>query len=152
MTNKNQSTNATHNANKLVCTKTLLSTGKDVFLHFNPTRQTKVPGLMIPEHLMQNDKVAFQIGLNLPIHIDDLKLDDVGFSATLSFSGKKQFCSVPWEYVYGVVGEDGIGKTWEQDFPNEDFYQKKTQKYLKPVTVKRERPNWLKVVEGEKKD
>src|SRR5690606_7024909 len=60
-----------------------------------------------------------KIGLNMPVPIPDLRLDDDSMSCTLSFNRAKFFCVVPWMSVFAMVGDDGRGMVWPDDVPQE---------------------------------
>jgi hypothetical protein len=68
------------------------------------------PGLVLPPDLLtqaEDHGVTLEIGLNMPIPILDLHLDDDGFVATLSFRQTPFKCVVPWAAVIivGIVDE-----------------------------------------------
>ena len=50
----------------------------------------------VPKHL-KDDYIRLQIGYNMPNPIKDLKIDEKGFSCTLSFRTEPFFCEIPWE-------------------------------------------------------
>lgn len=90
----------------------LLRTGT-IFIHLNPrSAQTYVP-----VKLRNQDQVVLQIGLDMPVPIPDLRVDDEGIYATLSFHGVAYTCSVPWKAVFAVVGDDAKGMVYEDDMP-----------------------------------
>lgn len=61
------------------------------------------PGLFKEEGLFST--ITLDYGLNMPIPIPDLKVDESGISATLSF-GREPFATfVPWEAVVGFASE-----------------------------------------------
>src|SRR6185437_11844797 len=63
--------------------------------------------------------LVLQVGMNMPVPIPDLRLDDEGMSCTLSFNRAPFFCVVPWSAVFAMVGEDGRGMVWPDDVPAE---------------------------------
>lgn len=68
-----------------------------------------VSGLVLPAYFLDSIAegktagVVLDLGLNLPIPIRDLKIDDVGFTATLSFNQTAHATVVPWPSV-SVIG------------------------------------------------
>jgi hypothetical protein len=170
MIEKEETSRDSRNAEKLAVMKALLLRGRSAFMHFDPAvlgTQT-----IVPARLRLQPQVVFQIGLDMPVPIPDLNIDDWGFRGTLSFAGKPFTCAVPWQAVFALVGEDQKGRVWAEDMPapiaaevkaetvrrtfkkiegeGGDLETRKTSQYLKPV--KRERPAWMTVIEGEKKD
>jgi len=108
-----------------VASPTLLPPKKDVarglllrgtvFVHLDPRRER----VAIPEWLRTQPQVVLQIGLDMPVPIPDLRVDDTGVLATLSFQRTPFTCSVPWEAVFALVGDDGKGMVWPDDLPPE---------------------------------
>jgi stringent starvation protein B len=86
-----------------------------VFLHLDP----RVEEVKVPPWFKRQPQLVLQIGLNMPVPIHDLNLDDVGVSCTLSFNRMPHFCHVPWKAIYALVAEDGRGMLWPEDIPPE---------------------------------
>jgi stringent starvation protein B len=86
-----------------------------VYVHLDP-RQSAV---VVPPWFKRQPQLVLQIGLNMPMPIPDLRLDDDGLSCTLSFNRSPFFCVVPWASVFAMVGEDGRGMVWPDDVPAE---------------------------------
>jgi stringent starvation protein B len=86
-----------------------------VYVHLDP-RQNAV---VVPPWFKKQAQLVLQIGLNMPMPIPDLRLDDDGMSCTLSFNRSPFFCVVPWASVFAMVGEDGRGMVWPDDVPAE---------------------------------
>jgi stringent starvation protein B len=86
-----------------------------VYVHLDP-RQSAV---VVPPWFKKQPQLVLQIGLNMPMPIPDLRLDDDGMSCTLSFNRTPFFCVVPWASVFAMVGEDGRGMVWPDDVPAE---------------------------------
>jgi len=86
-----------------------------VHLHLDP----RVDGVTVPPWLKKQPQLVLQIGLNMPVPIPDLRLDDEGMSCTLSFQRSPFFCVVPWSSIFAMVGEDGRGMVWPDDVPPE---------------------------------
>jgi stringent starvation protein B len=86
-----------------------------VYVHLDP-RQTAV---VVPAWFRKQPQLVLQIGLNMPVPIPDLRLDEDGLSCTLSFNRAPFYCVVPWASVFAMVGEDGRGMVWPDDVPAE---------------------------------
>jgi stringent starvation protein B len=86
-----------------------------VHVHLDP----RAPGVVVPAGFKKQPQLVLQIGLNMPVPIPDLRLDEEGMSCTLSFNRTPFFCVVPWPGVYAMVGDDGRGMVWPDDVPPE---------------------------------
>lgn len=76
-------------------------------------------GVVVPPQFRKEPRLILKIGLNMPVPIPDLRLDDESMSCTLSFNRQKFFCVVPWLSVFAMVGDDGRGMVWPDDVPQE---------------------------------
>lgn len=76
-------------------------------------------GVVVPPQFRKEPRLILKIGLNMPVPIPDLRLDDESMSCTLSFSRSPFYCVVPWESVFAMVGDDGRGMVWPDDVPQE---------------------------------
>jgi stringent starvation protein B len=86
-----------------------------VYIHLDP-RQASVT---VPAWFKKQPQLVLQVGMNMPVPIPDLRLDDDGMSCTLSFNRAPFFCLVPWSSVFAIVGDDGRGMVWPDDVPAE---------------------------------
>jgi stringent starvation protein B len=86
-----------------------------VRIHLDPRRD----GVIVPANFRKEVRLILEIGLNLPVPIPDLRLDDEGMTCTLSFARQPFYCVVPWSSVFAMVGEDGRGMLWPDDAPAE---------------------------------
>jgi stringent starvation protein B len=86
-----------------------------VFVHLDPRDEQ----VRVPPWFKKQPQLVLQVGLNMPVPIPDLNLDEQGVSCTLSFNRTPHFCHVPWMAVYALVGEDGRGMVWPEDVPPE---------------------------------
>jgi stringent starvation protein B len=86
-----------------------------VYVHLDP-RGEKV---QVPAWFKKQPQLVLQIGLNMPIPIPDLQVDDDGLSCSLSFNRSPYFCVIPWASVFALVGENGRGMVWPDDVPSE---------------------------------
>jgi stringent starvation protein B len=86
-----------------------------VFVHLDPRRE----GVSVPTWLAKKPQLVLQLGLNFPIPIRDLEIDDDGVRCTLSFNRAPFYCVLPWSAVYALVAEDGQVTVWPSDLPSE---------------------------------
>jgi stringent starvation protein B len=86
-----------------------------VHLHLDP----RADGVVVPPWFKKQPQLVLQVGLNMPVPIPDLRLDEDGLSCTLSFNRSPFFCVVPWKSVFAIVGDDGRGMVWPDDVPPE---------------------------------
>jgi hypothetical protein len=86
-----------------------------LFVHLDP-RSDQV---MVPPCFKRQPQLVLQIGLDMPVSIPDLRVDDIGVFGTLSFHREPFTCSVPWESVFALVGDDGRGMVWPGSMPRE---------------------------------
>jgi stringent starvation protein B len=100
-----------------------------VYVHLDP-RQSAV---IVPPWFKKQPQLVLQIGLNMPMPIPDLRLDEDGMSCTLSFNRSPFFCVVPWASVFAMVGEDGRGMVWPDDVPAEVARQAQVRAVDSPV-------------------
>src|SRR5580658_1692463 len=95
-----------------------------VYVHLDP-RQGSV---VVPSWFKKQPQLVLQVGLNMPVPIKDLQLDDDAMSCTLSFSRSPFFCVVPWSSVFAIIGcDDGRGMVWPDDVPAEVARQAQNQ-------------------------
>jgi stringent starvation protein B len=87
----------------------------NVDIYLDPRSQ----GVVVPPQFRKEPRLILKIGLNMPVPIPDLRLDDESMSCTLSFNRAKFFCVVPWPSVFAMVGDDGRGMVWPDDVPQE---------------------------------
>ena len=70
------------------------------------------PLVVLPEHVKSNSWrdgescIPLEYGMAMAVPIDDLKIDEGGISATLSFSRAPFQTFVPWEAVAAIEGLD----------------------------------------------
>jgi hypothetical protein len=91
------------------------SNDRGIFVHLDP----RLSAVIVPPWFKKQPQLVLQIGLNMPVPIPDLRLDDDGMSCTLSFNRSPFYCVVPWSSVFAMVGEDGRGMVWPDDVPAE---------------------------------
>lgn len=94
-----------------------------VYIHLDPRKE----GVRVPPWFRNQPQLVLQVGLNMPIPIRDLGIEDDAVSCTLSFSRSPHFCYVPWSAVYALMGEDGKGMVWPDDIPPEVAAQQAEQ-------------------------
>ena len=86
-----------------------------VFVHLDPRQ----PGVLVPARLRLQPQVVLQVGLDMPVPIPDLRIDEEGVYGTLSFKGVPFTCFVPWGAVFALVGDDAKGMVWSSEMPAE---------------------------------
>jgi stringent starvation protein B len=86
-----------------------------VYVHLDPRGDS----VRVPDWFKKQPQLVLQIGLNMPVPIQDLDVGDEAVSCTLSFSRRPHFCWIPWTSVFALVGENGRGMVWPEDVPKE---------------------------------
>jgi stringent starvation protein B len=76
-------------------------------------------GVRVPDELAANRHLVLQYGRSMPIPIPDLRVDEAGVSATLSFSRVPHETFVPWGAIYIVACTDGRGVLYDEDVPKD---------------------------------
>ncbi len=76
-------------------------------------------GVVVPPQFRKEPRLILKIGLNMPVPIPDLRVEEDSMSCTLSFNRSPFYCVVPWSGVFALVGEDGRGMVWPDDVPQE---------------------------------
>jgi stringent starvation protein B len=99
-----------------------------LFMHLDPRHDE----VKVPPWFKRQPQLVLQVGLNMPVPIPDLNVDDDGVSCTLSFNRTPFFCYVPWAAIYALVGEDHRGMVWPDDVPAEVTAQVQPQAEAKP--------------------
>ncbi len=127
-----------------------------ILVHLDP----RLEPVAVPAWFKKQPQLVLQVGLNMPVPIPDLRLDDEGMSCTLSFNRAPFFCVVPWSSVFAMVGEDGRGMVWPDDVPADVARQAQVRPVEAPPARKepapravpgRERaPKAIAAVEGSK--
>lgn len=86
-----------------------------LFIYLDPRRDD----VLVPEYLAKQPQLVLQVGMNLAVPIPDLGVDEEGITGTLSFNRSPFFCRVPWDAIFGLVGDDALGVVWDEDLPDE---------------------------------
>lgn len=73
----------------------------------------------MPPWFKKQAQLVLQVGLNMAVPIPDLDVGDEALSCTLSFNRRPEFCRIPWDAIYGLVGDDGRGMIWPESIPPE---------------------------------
>ena len=84
-------------------------------MHLDPRRD----GVAVPTWLAKKPQLVLQLGLNFPVPIHDLEIDEAGVRCTLSFNRAPFYCVLPWSAVYALVAEDGQVTVWPSEIPSE---------------------------------
>jgi hypothetical protein len=123
------------------------SNDRGIFVHLDP----RLASVVVPPWFKKQPQLVLQIGLNMPVPIPDLRLDDDGMSCTLSFNRSPFYCVVPWSSVFAMVGEDGRGMVWPDDVPAEVPLSRQGQQPQGAQAQPRQ-PTTMRAVEGSKKE
>ncbi len=120
-----------------------------MFVYLDP-RQERV---RVPPWLAQQPQLVLQVGLDLPVPIPDLRVDDAGVYGTLSFNRAPFSCAVPWDAVFALVGDDGMGVVWHDDMPEEiaaevEDAQRRAGSAPPPKSARPQRRPSLRAIEG----
>ena len=107
-----------------------------VYVHLDP----RLAAVVVPAWFKKQPQLILQVGLNMPVPIPDLRLDDEGLSCTLSFSRAAFYCVVPWASVFAMVGEDGRYMVWPEDIPAEVARQAQVRARVETPAEKEEAP------------
>lgn len=109
----------------------------------------RAPGVRVPPWLASQAQLVLQVGLDLPVPIPDLRVDDGGVFGTLSFNRAPFTCAVPWEAVFALVGDDGMGMVWADAMPEEVAAEVEhaAKKKPRPVEARKGGPR-LRAIEG----
>lgn len=99
---------------KLEVARYLLSQGS-VFVHLDP----RDVGVIVPQWYREEPQLVLQIGLNMPVPIPDLRVDEEGVYGTLSFNRSPFTCRIDWDAVFALAGDDGRGMVWPDSMPQE---------------------------------
>lgn len=86
-----------------------------LFIHLDP----RLTDVIVPPWLRHQAQLVLQVGLDMPIPIPDLRVDENGIFGTLSFSRTPFSCNIPWASVFALVGDEGRGMVWPESMPAE---------------------------------
>ena len=82
------------------------------------TLDTRVTGVKIPSEHQGKSALTIIFGLDMPLPLADLAVDDNGIEVTLSFERSPHHCSIPWDAVwYLVPAGDKEGILFEHSLP-----------------------------------
>jgi len=95
-----------------------------MYIHLDPRAEE----VQVPSWFKKQPQLVLQVGLNMPVPIKDLHVDERGISCTLSFNRSPFFCMIPWPAVFALVGENGQAMVWAEDVPAEVSAQAQAQK------------------------
>ena len=126
----------------------LLSESYSAYVHLDSRRK----GVVVPKELLGRPQLVLQLGMNLVVPLTDFKMSPEGWSATLSFGRRPFHCTVPWEAIYLIVNDDGMGAVWAEDAPTEVDIPGQEKRDPTPAAVEKRKtlpPGW-RVVEGGK--
>lgn len=84
-------------------------------MHLDP----RVDGVVVPRWLAKQPQLVLQVGLDMPVPITDLRVDDEGVFGTLSFNRSPFSCVIPWDAVFALADEHGRAMVWPESMPDE---------------------------------
>jgi stringent starvation protein B len=87
----------------------------NLFVWLDPRRDD----VRVPVQFAGQPELVLQIGLDMPIPIPDLRVDDQGVHGTLSFQRSPFACFVPWDAVFALADDHGHGRVWLESVPPE---------------------------------
>lgn len=95
--------------------ESVVATG--VRVHLDPRRD----GVVVPMYFAKCPSIVLFVGTYLSNEPSDLRVDDAGFSRSLTFLGQSFHCKVPWRSVFAFVEPliDSPLKIWHDDAPPE---------------------------------
>ena len=99
---------------KLDVARYLLAQGS-LFVHLDPRADTAV----VPQWYSSEPQLVLQIGFDMPVPIRALEVDADGIYGTLSFNRSPFTCTVQWDAVFALAGDDGRGMVWPDSMPEE---------------------------------
>src|SRR6185295_9928918 len=118
----------------------------NLFVWLDPRHE----GVRVPVQFAGQPELVLQIGLDMPIPIPDLRVDDQGVHGTLSFQRTPFACFVPWDAVFALADDHGHGRVWLESVPAEiaaeiemsggDAIRRKPEKAEKKDSPRRARP------------
>lgn len=84
-------------------------------MHLDP----RLEDVVVPQWFKEQPQLVLQIGIDVTLPVRDLRVDEHGVTATLSFNRSPFMCRVPWRSVFALVGDDGRGMVWAESMPVE---------------------------------
>jgi hypothetical protein len=84
-------------------------------MHLDPRHED----VIVPPWFKDQPQLVLQIGMGMAVPIRDLRVDEHGVVATLSFNRSPFTCHVPWRSVFALAGDDGLGRLWAESMPEE---------------------------------
>ncbi len=126
----------------------LLQASPSVFIHLDPRRER----VSVPPQFRRQSHLVLEIGLNMPVPIHDLEVDDDGITCTLSFSRTPHWCRMPWASVFAIVGQDQRGMVWPDDVPPDSEFRYAQAPAQPPPSKPKARPKPVRVVKAPEPD
>jgi stringent starvation protein B len=101
------------------------------------TLDTRVAGVKVPSEHQGKAALTLLFGLDLPLALEDLFIDDMRIAVTLSFSRCQHHCVIPWDAVWYIVPKgEKKGVIFEPSLPPEARRQIQQQgSELKPLDL-----------------
>ncbi len=108
-----------------------------VQVHLDPRKK----GVSLPVALTKQPQIALDLGMNRPVPIRDLSVDDDGITCTLSFNRTPFFCILPWHSIFAMVSHEGKPVVWPNDVPVESPLHAQLTGQVRPKPTLRAVPN-----------
>ena len=118
----------------------------NLFVWLDPRRSD----VRVPAQFHKQPELVLQIGLDMPIPIPDLRVDDLGVHGTLSFQRSPFEVFVPWDAVFALADDHGHGRVWLESVPAEiaaeiemsggEPVRRKPEREAPPARVRRVKP------------
>jgi hypothetical protein len=115
-----------------------------LFIHLDP----RVADVVVPPWHRHQAQLVLQVGLDMPIPIPDLRVDEDGIFGTLSFSRTPFACNVPWNAIFALVGDEGRGMVWPESMPAE-IVAEVEREALRAKVSESDRPQSTRTRDGE---
>ena len=93
----------------------LLMQASSVFVHLDPRHAAAA----VPPQFRSSPLLVLEIGMNMVRPIPDLRLEEDGINATLSFGGRPFQCWLPWDAIFALVTPEKKAMVWQNDVPQE---------------------------------
>ena len=98
-----------------------------VMIHLDARRR----GVRVPPAHAENPALA--LNLSYRFGIPDLEIDETGVSASLSFSGSRFHCTLPWSALFAMRSHtDDTFHVWSADIPEELLVR--AQEYARQIS------------------
>jgi hypothetical protein len=77
------------------------------------------PEVIVPPWFRYQAQLTLCVGYNIEPDIPNLVINSIGIGGTLTFGGMQFYCLMPWEAIFGLNDEEGVGLVWPESTPTE---------------------------------